>query len=240
MNYLSQLSLSFFSHQFILVICVFIVFFISIIFIYLFFYSHNNTIFNSNSLLEFFWTITYIVLVLILLLLLVYLDNSITYELGIMYYIKYKDWLWGSIFSIILLILLNLIFLFLNRIYRNRKIMEFFKCYASFCSRHPIFYSIIVLLLYAIICMFVGHFPKEFLPYFLIIVFVIFLNKLIIILFCFTTHHPYPFTDVAYQRLHSFYFYINKCYSYCRFCIIIPFLALAVTNVFSKLVVSFF
>lgn len=152
----------------------------------------------------------------------------------------YNGWLWGFIFSIILLILLNFVFLFLNRIYRNRKIMEFFKCYASFCSRHPIFYSIIVLLLYAIICMFVGYFPKEFLPYFLIIVFVIFLNKLIIILFCFTTHHSYPFTDVTYQRLHSFYFYINKFYSYFRFYISIPFLVLAVTNVFPKLVGLFF
>ena len=98
MNYLSQLSLSFFSHQFILIICIFITFFITIIFIYLFFYNHNNTIFNSNFLLEYFWTFIPVVLVIILFIPLFFFNNFLSSEFDFNYFIIGNQWFWDFIY----------------------------------------------------------------------------------------------------------------------------------------------
>ena len=98
MSYLSQLSLSFFSHQCILVICVFIVFFISVIFIFLFFYQHNNTLFNSNFLLEYFWTFIPVVLVVILFVPLFFFNNFLSSEFDFNYFIIGNQWFWDFIY----------------------------------------------------------------------------------------------------------------------------------------------
>jgi heme/copper-type cytochrome/quinol oxidase subunit 2 len=81
-----------------LVICVFIVFFISIIFVFLFFYQHNNTIFNSNFLLEYFWTFIPVVLVVILFLPLFFFNNFLSSEFDFCYFIIGNQWFWDFIY----------------------------------------------------------------------------------------------------------------------------------------------
>lgn len=98
MTYFWQLSLSFFSHQYILAICIFIVFFISIIFIFLFFWKHNNTIFNSNFLLEYFWTFIPVVLVVILFVPLFFFNNFLSFNYDFNYFIIGNQWFWDFLF----------------------------------------------------------------------------------------------------------------------------------------------
>ena len=218
MNYLSQINLSFFSHQFILIICIFITFFIFIIFIYLFFFNHNNTIFNSNFLLEYFCTFIPLLLVVLIFTPVFYFNSFFLICDFVFNCLEILNhWFWNYfIYSFILIIVFRIIFFFFNNIYYRERIIKFFKSYAGFRSRHSIFYSIIIFLLYFIICIFAGSFLEGFLFYFSITILFTIITKLFIILFCYWTRHPYPFSDVTYKRLHSFYFYINERYDYYR------------------------
>ena len=94
MNYFSCLSLSFFSHQFILLFCVFISIFVFLVFIFIFLES-SNTVFLSNFLLEYFWTLfpLFIVLLLFLPLFFFSYNSDLIYDC---YFITANQWFWDT------------------------------------------------------------------------------------------------------------------------------------------------
>jgi hypothetical protein len=72
MNYISLFNLSFFSHQFMLIVCLFITIFV---FLVIFVYNFYNLNFYIHFYLEFFWTIFPILIVLFIFLPLLMLFN---------------------------------------------------------------------------------------------------------------------------------------------------------------------
>ena len=133
----------------------------------------------------------------------------------------------NSLFNSIVLLYLILIFIifFLVNKYYKRSLIKPFRCYMGFCSKHPIFHSIIILFLSISIWMSMGFYLKGLWPCFFIFFLFIILNVLVINLFCTLRQHPLPFSCKSYDHLHSFYSRINKGYTYIRSCIVIIFLS---------------
>ena len=95
MNYFSLLSLSFFSHQFILLFCVFICIFVFSVFSFIYFEKSYNTLFMSNFLLEYFWTVLPLFIVVLLFIPLFYFSyySDFNYD---SYFIIANQWFWDS------------------------------------------------------------------------------------------------------------------------------------------------
>ena len=94
LNYMSLYNLSYFSHQFILFLCVFIFIFVLVIFFYIYFTSSLNTIFSSHFLLEYFWTLFPVFLVLLLFLPLFYFNSINSESVHLYYFIVANQWFW--------------------------------------------------------------------------------------------------------------------------------------------------
>lgn len=93
-----MLSLVFFSHQFMLFICVFISIFVGLIFVYIFFNNFYNTIFFTHFYLEFFWTFFPILLVLLLFLPLFYFSD-LFYSATLNIFFLANQWFWEFFFN---------------------------------------------------------------------------------------------------------------------------------------------
>lgn len=94
LNFISLLNLSFFSHQFILLICTFIVFFVLFIFVYIFFFTTTNTFFNNSVLLELYWTLLPVLFVLLLFLPLFYYGLDFLVDFNFFYFFVGNQWFW--------------------------------------------------------------------------------------------------------------------------------------------------
>ena len=93
MNFFSVLNLSFFSHQFIMLICLFISIFVLFILFYLFSSNFNNSFFFTHFYLEFFWTFFPILLVLLLLLPLFLFSNFYPLSFLNIFFLA-NQWFW--------------------------------------------------------------------------------------------------------------------------------------------------
>ena len=94
-NYFSVLSLSYFSHQFILLFCLFIWIFVILVFLFIFYDNSYNTFFSSSFLLEYFWTVLPLFIVILLFLPLFYFSyyTSFNYD---SYFIVANQWFWDT------------------------------------------------------------------------------------------------------------------------------------------------
>lgn len=93
MNFISLLNLSFFSHQYMLIICLFITIFVFFITIYIFYYNFYNTIFYTHFYLEFFWTFFPILIVLLLFLPLFFYNDMFWNSQFHLFFIA-NQWFW--------------------------------------------------------------------------------------------------------------------------------------------------
>ena len=91
--------MSFFSHQFIMLICLFITIFVVFIKLFLLFSKFNNSIFFSHFYLEFFWTFFPIILVLLLMFPLFYFSNFFPVSIFNIFFLA-NQWFWDFEFSI--------------------------------------------------------------------------------------------------------------------------------------------
>ena len=98
MNFISLLNLSFFSHQFMLIICFFITVFVCLITVYIFYNNFFNTIFYTHFYLEFFWTFFPILIVLLLFLPLFFYNDMLVNVQSHLFFIA-NQWYWEAIYN---------------------------------------------------------------------------------------------------------------------------------------------
>ena len=94
LNYLSLLNLSYFTHQFISFLCIFIFIFVAVIFLYIVFNKSLNTYFPSNFLLEYFWTFFPVVIVLFLFIPLFFYFDNLSDNFSLIYFFIGNQWFW--------------------------------------------------------------------------------------------------------------------------------------------------
>ena len=98
LNFLSLYDLSYFSHIFIIFVCVFIVVFVFFIFTFIYFNISLNTFFPSHFLLEYFWTLIPVILVLFLFVPLFYFNSLNTDSCFLFYFFVGNQWFWDFFF----------------------------------------------------------------------------------------------------------------------------------------------
>ena len=94
LNYISLLNLSYFTHQFICFLCVFIFIFVFVIFTFIYFGDNFNTKFFSNFLLEYFWTFFPVLIVLILFIPLFFYYDNLSDNFSLIYFFIGNQWFW--------------------------------------------------------------------------------------------------------------------------------------------------
>jgi cytochrome c oxidase subunit 2 len=95
---MSLLNFSFFTHQFLLLFCIFITFFVLVTFFYIKFSLSNNTMFLNHFLLEFFWTLFPVLIVLLLFFPLFFYIGNFDFKNDMVYFIVANQWYWDFFF----------------------------------------------------------------------------------------------------------------------------------------------